>query len=74
MSRISSLADLNKKEDGEGDGDEYYSGGNDNRGGGSGLNVIDPNSDMDRLEGVKYSPYHSSEANSQISTRSAQKD
>ena len=57
MSRgnISSLGDLKKREEGNAGGasggepgDEYYSGGNDNRGGGSGLNVLDPNSDMDR--------------------------
>lgn len=54
MPKFSSLADLAKKEEtgteGKGDetkGNEFYTGGNDSRGGGSGLNVLDP---MDRLE------------------------
>ena len=56
MSRFSSLDELKKKEEEEGrtsggpgegqpEGQNYYAGGNDQRGGGSGLNVVDPNFD-----------------------------
>lgn len=58
MSNISGLSDLNKRNDEKNEGNELYTGGNDTRGGGSGLNVLDP---LDRLKANALSQQKSAE-------------
>lgn len=58
MSNISGFSDLNKRNDEKNEGNEFYTGGNDSRGGGSGLNVLDP---VDRLKASASSQHGSTE-------------
>lgn len=59
MSNISGFSDLKRKNDEKKEeGNEFYSGGNDSRGGGSGLNVLDP---IDRLKASASSQHENAE-------------
>lgn len=59
MSNISGFSDLSNKNDEKNEeGNEFYTGGNDSRGGGSGLNVLDP---VDRLKASASSQHGSTD-------------